>query len=151
MIRPMTSRDLDAVMRLESATPEAPHWKRSTYETLLSRPGAAHLLVAKERGRVVGFLVAQAIADICELESIAVDPASRRAGVGKALFKWLIDSARKLGLSCIQLEVRSGNNSAIAFYEAIGFARDSLRPHYYHDPEEDAVLMTLPLKSDAEM
>lgn len=139
----MTRRDLDAVLRLEATTPEAPHWSQSTYETLLSRPGAALLFVAEEQGRIAGFLIAQAVADLCELESIVVDPRERRAGIGKALFAELANTAGKLGLSLIQLEVRRGNISAIAFYGALGFRQEGLRHGYYHDPDDDAVLMSL--------
>lgn len=143
----MTNRDLDAVLRLEVATPEAPHWNRGTYETLLSRPGAALLFVAEDRDRIAGFLIAQAVADLCELESIVIDPESRRTGIGKAFFAELVNSAIKLDLSRIQLEVRRGNNSAIAFYGALGFRQDGLRRGYYRDPDDDAVLMSLDLKT----
>lgn len=141
----MTNRDLDAVLRLEASIPEAPHWNRRTYETLLTRPGAALLLVAEEWNLIAGFLIAQAVADLCELESIVIDPASRRTGIGKALFTQLVNSAIKLDLSRIQLEVRRGNTSATAFYGALGFRQDGLRRGYYRDPDDDAVLMSLAL------
>lgn len=146
-IRPMTVRDLEAVLRLEVSAPEAPHWQRSTYETLLSRPGAALLFVAEDGVGIVGFLIAQAVADLCELESIVVNPAARRNGIGKTLFAELVNSAIKLDLSRIQLEVRRGNNSAIAFYHTLGFRQDGFRRNYYRNPDEDAVLMGLVLKT----
>jgi ribosomal protein S18 acetylase RimI-like enzyme len=41
--------------------------------------------------------------------------------------------------------VRASNHPALAFYRALGFVKTSLRPSYYADPIEDAVLMHLPL------
>jgi ribosomal-protein-alanine N-acetyltransferase len=39
------------------------------------------------------------------------------------------------------LEVRQGNAPAIALYEGLGFKPVALRPHYYLDTQEDALLM----------
>ena len=41
------------------------------------------------------------------------------------------------------LEVRAGNISAIRLYEGLGFKKDGIRPKFYSNPEEDAVLMSL--------
>ena len=39
------------------------------------------------------------------------------------------------------LEVRAGNTAAIALYSACEFQEIDRRKNYYHDPEEDAVVM----------
>jgi ribosomal protein S18 acetylase RimI-like enzyme len=40
------------------------------------------------------------------------------------------------------LEVRAGNDGALAFYRRFGFGQDGVRPGYYQDGA-DAVIMTL--------
>ena len=39
------------------------------------------------------------------------------------------------------LEVRAGNEAAIGLYTHSGFQEIDRRKNYYHDPEEDAVVM----------
>ena len=42
----------------------------------------------------------------------------------------------------MNLEVRTGNGTAIRLYERMGFTKDGIRKKYYTDPVEDALLMT---------
>lgn len=138
----MTEGDLDAILRLETDTPEAPQWERATYEGFCEDSPAKQLFVAADDDRLAGFVAAQIVVDVCGLESIAVGAATRRTGVGSALLTTLINWARQRGASRMQLEVRAENISAIGFYEHAGFRRDGLRRKYYQNPEEDAVLMS---------
>jgi [ribosomal protein S18]-alanine N-acetyltransferase len=43
----------------------------------------------------------------------------------------------------VTLEVRVSNRSAIAMYERFGFRPAGIRPRYYHDNGEDALIMWL--------
>jgi [ribosomal protein S18]-alanine N-acetyltransferase len=145
----MTPGDLQAVMRLQAATPEAPQWKQEVYERFFTEsnlPG--QIFVAKAGCRLAGFAAARIALDVCELESIAVDAKARRAGVGRALLASLLEWTRSHHVSRVELEVRSKNNSALAFYERAGFRRNGLRRGYYRDPSDDAVLMNLRLEPE---
>ena len=142
----MTQDDIQAVMALESSVPEAPHWSRAIYDGfLLAEHGHKRILVAEDGSRLLGFVAAQLIVDVCELDSIVVDVTERRSGIGRALLGALFDWARANQAIRVQLEVRCTNRRAIDFYLNSGFARDGLRPAYYRDPEEDALLFSLPL------
>jgi len=142
----MTTADLDPVIGLAASIPEAPRWSRSAWEALLAETAPPRrVLLADSHGTIVGFVAGQIIAEVCELESIAVAPAHRRSGVSTALRDAFVAWARQHGLSKVQLEVRSANTSAIAFYSKSGFECDGLRHRYYQNPEDDALLMTLPL------
>ncbi|HEU4982405.1 MAG TPA: GNAT family N-acetyltransferase [Acidobacteriaceae bacterium] len=145
-IRLMTAADLNTVIRLAASIPEAPRWPRPAWETYLAEIDLPRRIFVSESGReLTGFVAGQIIGDICELESIAVSPSHRRSGVATGLLAVLIAWARQRGLSRIQLEVRSVNNLATRFYQSAGFLQDGLRPRYYRDPEDDALLMSLPL------
>lgn len=147
IIRAMTWDDLDVVSYLEAATAEAPHWTRSVYEGFLAEDSLAkQVFIAEDGGRCVGFVAGQIVADVCEMESIVVAATARRGGVGSTLLATLIDWARQHGASCMQLEVRAGNNSAIGLYEHAGLRKDGLRRGYYRNPEDDALLMSLTLE-----
>lgn len=145
-IRLATSYDLEEIIRLASATPEAAHWPRDLYERFLSPyDPTTQIFIAENNGAIAGFAATQAILDVCELESITVDSPFRRCGTGSELLATVIEWARKRNASRVQLEVRAGNTAAIALYERAGFLRDGLRQGYYSDPPEDALLMSLSL------
>lgn len=146
----MTPADLQAVIRLQGGTPEAPQWKQEIYEEFLAKGNLPRqVFVAKAGCLLAGFVAARIAVDVCELESIVVDAQARRAGVGKALLACLLEWARSHHSSRVELEVRSKNNSALAFYEQAGFHRNGLRRGYYRDPDDDAVLMSLRLEPES--
>jgi [ribosomal protein S18]-alanine N-acetyltransferase len=152
VIRLITGDDIDALLKLAAETPEAPHWDRAAYENILARtdeqatPRAAW--VSFDGADLLGFTVSRMAGDICELESIVVAQSARRKGIGKALLEHLVDWALTAGARKIELEVRAGNESAIAFYANAGFVVEGLRRGYYRDPDEDATLMGKLLFSD---
>ncbi|MBT9329427.1 GNAT family N-acetyltransferase [Paracidobacterium acidisoli] len=148
-IRTLIAADLDAVIAIERQIPEAPHWKTADYEALLQPADAAPLcyitFAAEAGGQLIGFAAARLLLDgeqnICELESIAVLASARRTGAGSSLLQAVTERAQALGGRRLQLEVRAGNTTAIAFYEHAGLLREGVRPRYYAAPEEDALLM----------
>lgn len=144
LFRFMTVADLDAVMELAHRSPAAPHWTRGIYQGAIEQEQSA-ALVAIAGEALVGFVVAKLVLDICELESIVVAPEFRRQKIGAALLDAIIIWSRQHGAQRIELEVRALNIAAIALYERSGFLREGVRRSYYNDPQEDAVLMALPL------
>lgn len=148
-VRHMTTADLDRVVEISQRLPEAPHWPRSAYHAALI-PHAAVLriaLVAEQTGAglLAGFAVASLVAPQAELETIAVAPEFRRQGLATRLFSALVAEMRPSGIDETNLEVRASNHPALAFYRRLGFVETGLRPRYYIDPVEDAILMKLPL------
>ena len=111
----------------------------------LLRDSGTIFLTACEHGNPgipVGSVWAQTVLDEGYIGNVAVRPAFRRRGIAVALLKKLEILGRKRKLSFLTLEVRAGNAPAIALYEKNGYSRVGLRPAYYADPREDAVLMT---------
>ena len=150
-VRPMTQHDLDAIITLQKSVPEAPHWPREVYDRFLADDrGHKRILIAEEGCHLLGFVAAQLILDVCELDSIVVAVTARRSGVGRALLGALYDWALTNQAIRVQLEVRGGNSRAIEFYLHSGFAHDGLRPAYYRDPEEDALLLSRSLDRKSE-
>ena len=80
-------------------------------------------------------------------------PARRRRGgglrrvlagggcLGRRLLLALRDEARACGGLRATLEVRPSNAGALALYEGEGFAAAALRPRYYTDDGEDALIL----------
>lgn len=83
--------------------------------------------------------------DEAELLRVAVAPECRRAGIGRALVAAGLAHLAALGLDSCHLEVRAGNDPALALYAGLGFLRVGLRPRYYRDGT-DALLLTRDLR-----
>ncbi len=153
-IRRATEKDLAEVVLLERETSTSPHWAWAEYAGM-QRTGHAGgvrraLFVAVDAfspaGRTIhGFAVAKALGHgddaQAELESVVVRSEDRREGIGSALCRAVMDWSRKEGAHEITLEVRAGSTGAIRLYGGLGFVAIGRRPGYYHDPEEDAVIM----------
>lgn len=75
------------------------------------------------------------------ITTIAVHPDHRGRGVGELLVIGLIDQAYELGAQQLTLEVRTSNTTAQRLYNKYGFAEHGVRPRYYTDNNEDAVIM----------
>jgi ribosomal-protein-alanine N-acetyltransferase len=99
--------------------------------------------------RLVGFAVGKVVGfgseGLGEIESVAVELAARRGGMGRALCEAVIDWCRRQGAGAVELEVRAGSLGAIALYGGLGFASVGRRRGYYREPVEDALLMKLEL------
>lgn len=93
-----------------------------------------------------GFLVAWKVADELHVLHVAVDPAARRRGLGRALVAEALAFAASYGARIALLEVRKSNAAAIALYATMGFRETGLRKSYYSDGT-DALEMALELRS----
>lgn len=152
-VRAMTPLDVDAVLALDRAIEEAPHWRREDYLACLETVPSLTLrrigLVAEWNGSFAGFAVVRCLTlggdNEAELESSVVCSELRRAGVGATLLAAIIDAAKEDGAKRLDLEVRVSNDAAVGLYRRAGFTESGRRRAYYHDPEEDAVLMSTTL------
>ena len=133
-IRPARKADIPELDRIQRLAPEAVLWEPSGYLSYDCR-------VAELRGRVAGFLVCRKLSDDeAEVLSLVVDPEVRRRGVGSFLMHEALD--RRPG-STWYLEVRESNQPARKLFRKLGFEDVSLRPAYYQDTAEAAVVMRL--------
>jgi ribosomal-protein-alanine N-acetyltransferase len=144
-IRKADLDDLRAILVLEQGSDGAPHWSEAVWANLLSQSwdGPTHrlALAAVLAGELAGFLVAGAVTEVAELESVMVAKAHRGLGIGKALCRSAMAWAKENGAASMELEVRESNAAAMSLYESLGFAKQGRRARYYRNPDEDAVLM----------
>jgi len=155
VIRRMAAGDVDAVLALAENIPEAPHWSRQDYERCATEDEAAPLrragFIAEASGCLLGFSAGKLVAGVCELESIAVAEEGRGRGIGGELFEAVAKWAQVHGASRMELEVRSSNARAIKLYEQSGLRREGLRPGYYRDPDDGALLMGMSLEAGGKL
>ena len=134
MIRPATAADVDEIACLEQENLGDDAWSRALVEAgVAGELPTVHYLVAEYGVVVVGHAVVSALADISELQRIAVDVTHRRRGLATSLLKEAVELARSEGADRMLLEVREDNAGAIAFYASRGFAEIDRRARYYRD------------------
>jgi len=147
-IRPIDVRDIEAVIEIQTQCREASQWSRKEYELLAAPPPAdttTPCWVAENDGRVAGFLAARKLADGMEILNLAVAPVSQRQGIAGQLLRTATKWGAAARIRKIYLEVRGSNVAARAFYQKHGFDATAVRPNYYRDPPDGAVLLTATL------
>lgn len=141
-IRRMTLTDVPAVAEIDRLSFSLP-WPERSFRYEVSENPAARPWVAEVDGRVAAMLVLWLLVDEAHIATIATHPDFRRQGIGERLLLHALVAAREEGAARAFLEVRAGNLAAQAFYKKYGFVVDGIRPRYYKDNNEDALLMSL--------
>lgn len=80
-------------------------------------------LVAETDGRVVAYLFFQVLTGVGYVRHLAVEPAARRRGIGRALMQASAARFRDAGATAWCLNVKPDNEPAIRLYEALGMER----------------------------
>jgi len=150
-LRPMTTGDISAVLRLEKQLFGDEAWSRAMLAGELARqPQSRHYLVAEEDGVIAGYgglLVAGSQGDVLTL---AVAGHRWGQGTGSALLEALLAEAARRGCTEVFLEVRIDNARAQQLYLRYGFTQIGVRRGYYQPSGTDALVMRKGLSPDSE-
>ena len=123
-VRPASPADLDAIGKIQAASPHAAQWPPQDYLDY-------RCIVAELGGEVAGFLVSRQIGPgEREILNLAVDPSSRRKGLARALVAHEMQHEQGEWF----LEVRASNVEALSLYQSIGFQQVTVRRNYYAHP-----------------
>lgn len=133
-LRSAEPADLDALVRLETAAFATDRMSRASYRRLIART-SAEVLVAEDAGVLLGSAVVLFRRGLAaaRLYSVAVDPAARGRGLGRALVEEALRVAEDRERLFLRLEVRTDNGEAIRLYERLGFRRLGRVDDYYED------------------
>jgi ribosomal-protein-alanine N-acetyltransferase len=147
ILRAMELEDVEQVYAIDVLSFSLP-WSERSYRFELSENNASHPWVAEAvsaRGerQVVGMIVVWFILDEAHIATIATHPAFRRMGIARRLLGRALEDGAAFGAEKAFLEVRRSNLAAQALYQSFGFVVTGVRPRYYLDTQEDALLMTL--------
>jgi ribosomal-protein-alanine N-acetyltransferase len=138
-IRRLAYSDLPAVISIERRSFPTP-WSLAMFVLELSKPSGI-CLAATEGDQLLGYLVCSRYDQVWHLMNVAVAPEQRRRGVARRLIAKLIEEGG--GGLPFTLEVRVSNQPAITMSERLGFRSAGVRPRYYQDNGEDALIMWL--------
>jgi len=140
-VEPMTVDDLRAVHAIERASFFVP-WPDDAYRNEILTNRLATYVVARAGDEIVGFGGLWVMVDEAHITTFAVDPRWRRRGIGEWMLLGLLDRAEERRAREATLEVRLSNMPARRLYEKYGFRPVGIRPRYYSDNGEDALIMT---------
>jgi ribosomal-protein-alanine N-acetyltransferase len=137
-IRRLTYADLPQVVAIERRAFPTP-WSLAMFVLELSKPGGVCLAATDATDALTGYVICSRYDVVWHVMNVAVDPIHRRRGIGTRLLAELLS---RVGQEAqLTLEVRTSNTGAIALYERFGFRSAGVRPRYYQDNGEDAVIM----------
>lgn len=135
-IKPFEEKYIDDVYEIEKACFSNP-WSRADLAKQLDLE-TSHFIVADIDGRAVGYMGLQIFSGEGYVTNVAVLPEYRGQGIALAL----INEQLKNKMGFITLEVRESNIPAIRLYEKAGFENMGIRPKFYSNPTENAIIMT---------
>jgi len=142
-LRPMTQGDLEEVVAIEQAGFSTP-WTRNLFFQELSSPLSRNFTIwmtMEDRQVMAGYAIFWVVAGEVHLQKIAIKPEFRRRNAATCLMEALLQSARNEKCPTVILEVRRSNTAAIKLYEKFGFMIKGVRPSYYSEEGEDALIM----------
>jgi ribosomal-protein-alanine N-acetyltransferase len=145
-IVPMTEADIDDVLAIEQRASRSP-WTRQVFVEELERAWARVELLRERRPGAppLGFINYWLVRDEVHVLNLAVDPDARRQGHASRLMEHAIGYAHRQRCRYLTLEVRRSNAGAIRLYRKYGFRPVGVRPNYYLEDREDALVMLLEL------
>ncbi|RAL22031.1 ribosomal protein S18-alanine N-acetyltransferase [Thermoflavimicrobium daqui] len=138
--RPMEVSDLSSILDVEVNSFSAP-WPKQAFYNELVRNQFAHYTVVTINDKVIGYCGLWIILDEAHITNIAIHPNYRGKGLGEATLMYVMETAKMLGANKMTLEVRVSNHIAQSLYKKMGFVPSGIRPKYYSDNQEDALIM----------
>ena len=150
VIGPAAVRDLDEVLAIEALCFRAP-WSITAFEAELHNAFSRFVCARASApggggpGTLAGFAIYWLVEDELHLINFGVRPEMRRRGIARAMMEYILADGAAARSRIATLEVRTGNAAAIALYRGFGFVPIHVRPKYYVDNDEDALVMMLEL------
>lgn len=136
----MTLEDLPQIMEIEQDAFSIP-WTIEAFQNELTNNRLAHYMSVELNDKVIGYGGLWIIVDEAHITNIAIHSSVRGQGLGKKLVGELMSTAATLGATKMTLEVRVKNVIAQHVYKQFGFVEAGIRPKYYEDNNEDALIM----------
>jgi ribosomal-protein-alanine N-acetyltransferase len=140
VIREMLEDDIDEVVEIENECFPTP-WSRDAFLTEIRENRLAKYIVAVLDGKVVGYGGMWLILNEAHITNIAVKKDYRGMGIGNRIIESLIYYCASKNIQSMTLEVRKSNIVAQNLYKKYKFVEYGVRPRYYADNNEDALIM----------
>ncbi|MFC5531566.1 ribosomal protein S18-alanine N-acetyltransferase [Cohnella yongneupensis] len=147
IFRSMTLNDIGSIVAIEQEAFAAP-WSEEAFRNELQNNMFAKYMVMEHEGDILGYGGMWLIVDEAHVTNIAIRASHRGQGFGKRLLREMMRTANWLGALRMTLEVRVTNEPAKSLYQRMGFYPSGIRPAYYSDNMEDALIMWAELEPE---
>ena len=138
-IRKMTGTDLSEVCRIETQNFSEP-WSYQGFLDALSREDTEYLVCEYDR-EIAGYCGAYISWGEADIVNVSVDKKFQNKQIATQLLQKLFLRLKERDVKDLTLEVRQSNRPAIPLYEKLGFQSEGVRPGFYENPKEDALIM----------
>lgn len=148
LIRGAEAADVPKISLVEQACFISPWSEDALYKDIVENE-MAHYYVVEIGGEIVAYAGLWYIIDEGHITNVAVSPDYRGRGIAALVLDRMLKEARVSGITAFTLEVRASNAPAIRLYTKFGFEAVGIRPGYYIEENEDALVMWLNLGSSS--
>ncbi len=143
----MKGFDIEEVLKIEKVSFPSP-WSRFSFQKELENKHSKIFLakaLVDRASKVLGYICLWLVVEELHLLNLAIDPQFRHRGIASSLLSHALFLSRRKGAKIAFLEVRRSNSPAISLYKRFNFKIKGIRPGYYSDSNEDAIVMSLDL------
>lgn len=136
---------LEQVCAIEGDVQGMTAWTRQMFVEELNNPASKYWVAEDAKSKkVLGFIGFHEIDEEGYITNLSVHADFQGQRIGERLLATLIQKALDWHLRYLTLEVREGNLRAQNLYKKYGFDIKGLRPAYYRDNQENALIMWTP-------
>lgn len=147
-LEPLVDSHLDDVLGIERELFPAP-WTEAMFRQEVEEKWLSRSFVALLDGKIVGYVISWFLRGEVHVLNLAVAKACQRRGIARRMLAAILDAAKDEACHLVTLEVRVSNDPAKFLYMSMGFAPVGIRRRYYHDNDEDALVMTKRLRGQS--
>lgn len=140
LIRDLLEDDIDEMIEIEEECFAVP-WSKGSFLTEIRENKLAKYFVAELDTKLVGYGGMWLILNEGHITNIAVREEYRGLGIGERILVSLIYYCASKNIQNMTLEVRKSNIVAQNLYKKYRFVEYGVRPGYYADNKEDALIM----------
>ena len=141
-ISPMQQNDLDDVMKIESTVYTEHYWSKESFESEISTDlGNYFSLFDAKSNKLIGYGGFWNILDEGHITTLAIAKEYQSKGLSELLLQKFIEVGYQKSIKWFTLEVRISNTTAFNLYTKYLFQSLGVRPKYYQDTKEDALIM----------
>jgi ribosomal protein S18 acetylase RimI-like enzyme len=123
-IREYKHEDLEKILSMD----ERPSKRRADKFNLVECSDAFYCYVAEENQKIMGFIIMEDLGDGVSHYMLQINSAEKRKGIGKQLVQRVFEKIGHGGH--VSLCVNTDNETAIKFYESLGFKRSGFTEGY---------------------
>jgi len=142
-IKNVSKNDLAEILEIEKVCHARP-WDEKAFNVEISKffSGLSFFFAARDKtsDRLLGYVIADKIADYAHISNVAVAPEYRKNGIATGLLKQVERQVFAAGLSSLTLEVRDNNEAALEMYKKFGYEIKGRRPKFYEDKYDGLIM-----------